>query len=301
MPNFTIRNELKDIRWMPTPYDYFTLEVSLQHSRVFHAASIVAGLRVAKEDRHSNLTRSRQAKAAAAGSASSKDALVSVKMSQKPTKVSRPVFTPVFINTSTSTKVEESCPQQSLNDHHIPTTIVSSPVPSSKSHTPSPEPELCYPPSPKPSPKLYTPNTEPELCYPPSPEPLLSDPTFSDDDSHTGSDHVSKHLSAQLPFDCGLPLEQSSNATSVELPGEGTLVLPCNQVPEIFCPVAFVKQTVDFDYTEWLNFDNDESDSVEIHPNSEITSSRPMISLGTDISQSERQIFYGLVKDALDA
>ncbi|ESK96231.1 hypothetical protein Moror_7221 [Moniliophthora roreri MCA 2997] len=292
MPNFAIRKELQERYQVDRRhlYDYF-------HSR---------GLRVAKEDRHSNLTRSRQAKAAAAAgaSASSKDALVSVKMFQKPTKVSRPVFTPVFINTPTSTKVEESCLQQSLNDHHIPTTIVSPPAPSPKSHTSSPEPELCYPPSPKSSPKPHTPNTEPELCYPSSPEPLPSNPNFAGDSLHTdvvsGSGHVSKHLSAQLPFDCGLPPEQSSNATSVESPDEGTLPHPCNQVPEIFCPVAFVQETVDFDYTEWLNLDNDESDSAGILSNSEITSSKPIISLGTDMSPSERQIFYGLVKDALD-
>ncbi|KAF9270830.1 hypothetical protein L218DRAFT_848869 [Marasmius fiardii PR-910] len=56
MPSFAIRKELQERYQVDRRhlYDYF-------HSR---------GLRVAKEDRHSNLTRSRQAKAAAVAAVS---------------------------------------------------------------------------------------------------------------------------------------------------------------------------------------------------------------------------------------
>ncbi|KAK7058644.1 hypothetical protein VNI00_002280 [Paramarasmius palmivorus] len=268
MPSFAIRKELQERYQVDRRhlYDYF-------HSR---------GLRVAKEDRHSNLTRSRQAKAAAAAASAMvsneprtsshtpKDASLPVKKTaQKATKAPRLPLTPAHTNAPILAGAEESHPKSSLED-----------CPTSKEEC------LVYP-------KSRTPSPEPEFSLPVKdvspPIPIRNDSSSYELGVLSVPNYVMDATQSSLPS----PLaEHSIDATFVEHPDESTLI----QDDESFCPVAFAKETADFDLSEYLNLDLD-AEPVGVYPFFDTTPT-PMINLDSSMSLSDRQGFYDLVKDA---
>ncbi|KAK1233068.1 hypothetical protein PQX77_003795 [Marasmius sp. AFHP31] len=290
MPNFAIRKRLQEKYQVDRRhlYDYF-------HSR---------GLRVAKEDRHSNLTRSRQAKAAAEAveesrSASRKGAGQMASSKKPEQKKSKPKTTRAPL-VQTYTNVRPSSPPRSndygddtFEDRYIPGgSIYAHENRDSSPHLPQ---HVFL--------QAQIPN---ELT------PYLSDdPDLSA--SQTNSTHADEPSVTEISLPTSLPdaldplnigdwlaertVEDSSTADHSL---DTTLV---EDEAEAFSPCDFIKETLDtlnFNYEDYLTFDDDPL-AVSHTEHALGDPERAVMVCVEDqmMSIPERQKFYNLVNDAL--
>ncbi|KAG7099861.1 hypothetical protein E1B28_001665 [Marasmius oreades] len=286
MPGFAIRKELQERYQVDRRhlYDYF-------HSR---------GLRVAKEDRHSNLTRSRQAKAKAAAATSGKDApaITPLKKSAQ-RKVKGKVVRPALATSSVKIASNSVTREKERNDElSEDCTVFESPIYAREIRLSSPEPELVF--------TLNELSTSGSVCHElelqhslPSDNPQC--PLIGVDDS-TKEDSlppVVTSTSHDFPFNINdwLAERTVADSSTCSCSPEITLV---DESAEAFSPSEFVKETLDSldcNYDDFINFtDEDESvSSLNSVPDVPVT---PMIKME---QASERQQFYDLVSASFDS
>ncbi|KAL0576870.1 hypothetical protein V5O48_005105 [Marasmius crinis-equi] len=295
MPNFAIRKHLQEKYQVDRRhlYDYF-------HSR---------GLRVAKEDRHSNLTRSRQAKAAAAAAEDlhpvarkARDFFVALakkpeqKRSQKP-KAARPPLVQASVNVSSSpsTRAISHGDKPSEDGALSISTISSIYAHEDRQRSLSPEPAFSQ-----------NDPSDGELQYPAS------------DDSYPSASHAISHSTSELPAIEILfsPLLSSSTSyvpsniaewlakrTTEEssTPDHSPEVTLVDDEAGSFSPADFVKETLDpqcqFNLEDYINFDDGDLVAPSTPGGFGLDSDDSIINMEESMSLSERRQFYDLVND----